>query len=265
MPAALSGQQAEAPPTPVRPVNAATLTDALTTVLNSLFITSPADELLGSESIQTVKREFAEAKRNEDKAELARVLVRLKDPNSEYYNFLEKLAIETLDSDTPGPLQYDPQGKELPQPAPVFLAWLLSRNLSPGPLFSSDAPQAVIQEAYRLRPRSIVLLGAGADPRAIPVLRRALLSHDFLIEQAGAAGLAEIHDEASIHYIIEAAERAPADAAAAVAGMLLYFDDPEAQQAVRRYVPELYVEAFRLVYHKGDTPLTVHTEAAPTQ
>ena len=265
LPAALPGQANMPPSTPARPVDATTLADAFHTACNYLFIVGPADEDSRFGSIPSLEKDFAQAKDAGSKAELARVLVRLRDPKPVYYDFLEKLAIQTLDNDAPGPLQFDAQGKQLPEPAPVFLAWLLSRNIAPGPFFSSDPPTAVIQQAYLLRPRSIVLLGAAADPRAIPTLRRALLSHDYLIEQAGAVGLAEIHDQASIRFIIEAAERAPADAARALAMGLLYFDDPEAQRAVQRYVPKEYVAIFQAFHKEGDTALTIHTEAAPPQ
>jgi hypothetical protein len=265
VPAALHGQATVLPPTPTRPVDATTLADALRTAINSSVGMMPADELSPSTSIASLEKEFAEIKEPGGKAEIARVIVRLHDPNSEYYEFLEKLAIQTLDSDTPGPLQFDAEGKQLPQPAPAFLAWLLSRNITPSPYFSSDPPTAVIEQGYLLRPRSILLLGGTADPRAIPVLRRALLSHDYLIEQAGAAGLAEVHDQASIRYIIEAAERAPADEATALASALLYFDDPEAQRAVDRYVPKEYIAMFRAYHQKGDTALTIHTEHAPPE
>jgi PBS lyase HEAT-like repeat len=59
-----------------------------------------------------------------------------------------------------------------------------------------------------------------------------------MIEIAAAEGLAELQDKESIPLIIQACERAPAEAAGVIAQSLVYFDDPEAQGAVDRYIPK---------------------------
>jgi hypothetical protein len=68
------------------------------------------------------------------------------------------------------------------------------------------------------------LLALTGDPRAIPVLRRGLLSPNYQIEIIAALGLADFVDKGSIPLIIiEACSKAPAEAAAAIAEALVYF------------------------------------------
>jgi HEAT repeat protein len=66
-----------------------------------------------------------------------------------------------------------------------------------------------------------------------------------MIEIAAAMGLAEIQDKDSIPLIIEACDRAPAEAASSIAEALVYFDDPEAQGAVGRYIRKDVAKALR--------------------
>src|SRR5260370_39289585 len=76
-----------------------------------------------------------------------------------------------------------------------------------------------------LAPGPVGLLALTGDPRAVPLLRRALWSPNYMIEIMGAMGLAKIQDKESIPWIIEACRRAPAEAAAVIAESLIYFDD----------------------------------------
>jgi hypothetical protein len=66
-----------------------------------------------------------------------------------------------------------------------------------------------------------------------------------MIEAAAAMGLAENHDDASVPTIIEACRRAPADAAAFIARVLVYFDDSRAQSAVDLYLPKDQAKIYR--------------------
>jgi HEAT repeat protein len=85
-------------------------------------------------------------------------------------------------------------------------------------------------------PAKLTYLANSRDPKAIPLLRQALSSADYFIQMHAALGLRELQDKASIPLIIEACQRAPADAAAAIARFsLAYFDDPQAQEAAKEF------------------------------
>jgi len=94
-------------------------------------------------------------------------------------------------------------------------------------------------------PGIVMMVGATDDPRALPLLRRALLSPNYQIEAAAAMGLAEMHDVKSVPLIISKCKQAPAEAGTAIAGSLVYFDDPQAQKAVDTYVPKEEAKALR--------------------
>ena len=97
-----------------------------------------------------------------------------------------------------------------------------------------------------LAPGPVGLLALTGDPRAIPILRRGLLSPNHMIGIVAATGLAEMQDRDSIPLIIQACKRAPADVAAVIAAeSLLYFDDPKAQSAVDEYVPKDAAKIYR--------------------
>lgn len=71
-----------------------------------------------------------------------------------------------------------------------------------------------------------------------------------------ASGLAELQDKDSIALIIEACERAPAEAARVIAESLVYFDDPDAQRAVDQYIPKERAKILRdAKAHGKKTPL----------
>ena len=83
------------------------------------------------------------------------------------------------------------------------------------------------------------------DPRAVPLLRQALSAPSYMMQTEAAYGLAAAQDGASIPLIIGACKRAPAEAASLIATSLAYFNDPEAQSAVDRYVPKDLAKALR--------------------
>jgi hypothetical protein len=90
-----------------------------------------------------------------------------------------------------------------------------------------------------------MFLALTADPRGIPLLRRALSSPNHMIAIFAALGLAEIHDDASIPMIIQACQKLPADAAVAMAESLVYFDGSDAQNAVDQFIPKDIAKVYR--------------------
>lgn len=179
------------------------------------------------EAIPTLKEQFTRVHNSLDKAQIASVLLSLGDKDEIYWDFLSKLATSIIDA--PDFWSYDSQGKLVPGPTPEFIAWAKSSKLSPAEM--GEWPQ------YWL-PGPVGALGLTGDSRAIPLLRQALSSPNHMIEAVAATGLAEMQDKDSIPFIVEACKKAPAEAAAAIAESLVYFDDADAQRAVDTYVPK---------------------------
>ena len=205
------------------------------------------------EAIPILKEQFVRNQNERDKTKIAQALVKLGDKDDTYWDFLVQLATPAVESDAPDFMSFDEQGKMVPGPSPAFLAWAQAHNISPESV-AKDGLSAVEEQVYGL-PGKVTLLGATGDRRAIPLLRRALLSPNHLIEAAAADGLAEIQDKESISYIVAACQRAPAEVASAIAEALVYFDDPQAQGAVDTYVPRERAKQLREGKAQGKTAL----------
>jgi len=174
-------------------------------------------------------------------------LVRLGDKDNGYWNYLESQAELAVDSDIPDAVFSESQGKWLDhQLSPELQAWAESHHV--------DANTAGIDSLYGF-PGKLLLLGETGDPRGIPLLKRALQARDYAIVMAASKGLAQIQDKDSIPLIIAACRRAPEGYASEIATSLVYFDDPEAQSAVDKYVPKPYAQAYRELRAQGRKPL----------
>ena len=197
------------------------------------------------EAIPSLKQQFVHADDPLLKAKVAAAIVRLGDKDDTYWDFLVKLATPALESDAPDFMRYDSQGKAESGPSPEFVAWADAHNL----------PQAgLLEESRYLLPGMVAILGWSRDPRAIPLLRQALLSRNYMIEIAAAMGLAEIGDKDSIPLIVDACRKAPADAAAVIAEKsLVYFDDNSAQSAVDQFIPKDIAKIYRDAKAHGNT------------
>ena len=195
------------------------------------------------EAIPILKEQFVRSQDPLKKAKIADALVRLGDKDDTYWDYLVQLVTPAIESDAPDFMSYDEQGKALPGPSPAFQAWAKVHNASP------DAEDSL----YWL-PGKVMMLGETGDPRAIPLLRQALLSPNHQIEAMAAQGLAEIQDKDSIPLIIEACQKAPAEAASAIADSLVYFDDPRAQGAVDTYIAKDTAKLLRDARAKGKKP-----------
>jgi hypothetical protein len=197
------------------------------------------------EAIPSLKQQFVHV--NDDpllKAKIAAAIVRLGDKDDTYWDFLVKLAKPALESDAPDFMSYDSQGKAVSGPSPEFVAWADAHSL----------PHAgLLEESRYLLPGKVAILGWSRDPRAIPLLQQALLSSNHMIEIAAAMGLAEIGDKDSIPLIVDACRKAPADAAAAIAQSLVYFDDNSAQSAVDQFIPKDIAKIYRDAKAHGNT------------
>lgn len=169
-----------------------------------------------------------------NKAHIASALIRLRGKDDRYWNYLVEQANLVLNSDPPFPSNTDSQGKSLP--SPEFDNWVKSHNLDPG---------LAAEDAMLVSPSYILLLAETGDPRAVPLLHRALLARNYLIQAYAASGLAKLQDRNSIPLIIQACKTDPPDASAAIAQSLLYFNDPKAQAAAEKYMTPEMLKAFR--------------------
>ena len=137
------------------------------------------------EAVPSLKQQFLLTDDPILKAKIAAAVVRLGDKDDTYWNFLVKQATPALESDAPNFMGYDAQGKAVAEPSPEFVAWADAHNL----------PHAGLLEESRYMLLGMVgMLGWSRDPRGIPLLRKALLSPNYMIEIAGAMGLAETGD-----------------------------------------------------------------------
>ncbi|MEO7029073.1 MAG: HEAT repeat domain-containing protein [Acidobacteriaceae bacterium] len=199
------------------------------------------------QAIPALEVQFARTTDLDTKAKIADGLVRLGDNDNTYWNFLLQQATLAVDSDLPAPFhdsQGNATGREL---SPEFKAWVQAHNV--------DVSTAVRSAIYDL-PGKVLQLGEAVDPRGIPLLRRALQSHNPMIVIMASKGLAQIQDKDSIPLIIDACRMAPKGYDGAIAeSSLVFFDDPQAQSAVDTYVPKQRAKIIRDARAHGMKPL----------
>jgi hypothetical protein len=207
--------------------------DAVEKVKQGHFDGTDVDHIVRSGAIQAIpslKEQFAQKHDNQTKGILASALVTLGDKEPVYWDFLVEQATEAIESDAPFPREFDAQGKMLRDHfSPAFLQWAKNHGLSPG-----DAGQVV---GYEL-PGKLILLAHTGDPRGVGLLRQALSSRNYVLAVIASKGLAQLRDKESIPMIIEAAQKAPSDVSPGIADALLYFDDPHAQDAAAKFIPD---------------------------
>lgn len=213
----------------------------------SIYFVEQIAQARAAQAVPMLEEKFVHTQNALDKAHIASALVRLGDKRDIYWDFLMKLATNAVESDAPNFVAFDSQGKSVPGPSPEFVVWADTHNLSHAGLG---------EEQTYLAPGPVGLLALTGDARAVPLLRRALLSPNYMIEILGAVGLAQIQDNDSIPLIIEACKKAPAEIAAAVAESLVYFDDAKAQSAVDQYIPKDTAKIYREGKAHGRKPLS---------
>lgn len=180
------------------------------------------------EAIPDLEKQFTLTSDPLDKAKIAQVLLFLGDRKDDYWDYLAALAKPAVESDAPDPGLYDAQGKSIQGLSEEFVRWVKLHNQSP-----DDAGAKAVYEW----PGIILLLGASEDPRALPLLRRALSSPNPLIASDAADGLAQMQDKSSVPLIIARCKKSRPDQADIIAEALVYFDDPDAQAAFKTFVP----------------------------
>ena len=218
----------------------------------SIYFVEQLAQAKASQAVPMLEAKFTHTKDVSDRAHVASALIRLGDKNDIYWEFLAKHAATAVESDAPDFMNFDPQAKTGAGPSPEFIAWAKAHNVPP------NGPNGTAAEdAMYWFPARVLLLGITGDRRAVPLLRKALLSPNHMIEIAAATGLAEIQDKDSIPFIIDACRKAPPAAAGPIAEPLIYFDDAEAQSAVDTYVSKERAKMLRESVAQGKkTPLS---------
>ena len=162
------------------------------------------------------------------KQHIAYSLVQMGEKDQTYWKFLFSQAQAAAENDAPFPHSFDSQGRSVPgQLAPQFIEWARVHNLSP-----SDAASDQIYSV----PGALILLAKTGDPRGRELLRRGLLSQNYVIQAMAARGLAKLQDKGSIPLIIQACQKAPQEPAEVIAWALVFFDDPQAQSAAEKFI-----------------------------
>jgi hypothetical protein len=202
----------------------------------SIYHVEQLAHLHATQAVPMLEQKFLRTQDPADKAHVASALVRLGADEEIYWDFLIQLATRAVENDAPNFYAYDAHGKTLSGPNPAFIAWADAHHLD---------HQGLLEQQMYLAPQPIIFLASTADPRGVPLLRRALSSPNHMIAIFAALGLAEIHDDASIPMIIQACQKLPADAAVAMAESLVYFDGSDAQNAVDQFIPKDKAKIYR--------------------
>lgn len=231
---AQSEQDQSNPPLPQKPKE--TINDVIERVKQGDFALADLENIARAGAVHAIpvlEQQFAAAQDATVKGKIAFALVRLGDKSDIYWNYLAEQASLVVASDMPDPNNFDSQGKVIAGPSAAFTAWAKAHKLT------TEAAETLYGDYLH----DLMFLGETGDPRAIPYLRQALLSPNFEFETVASLALTEeLQDKASIPLIIDACQRAPAEAARGMAIDLLRIDDPRARAGAEQYLPKDLVE-----------------------
>ena len=172
----------------------------------------------------------------EMKARIASELWKIGDRKPIYLDYLLKLASVAVES--PNPWKTDANGKmelkeDKPQFAPEFISWAHEHGFA-------DPPVAA---TYTL-PGYLLMAAETGDWQTDAIFRRGIASPSLLIVTMSAMGLAKLQDTDAIPLLISTCESRP-DAAPVIAfESLIFFDDPRAEAAARKYLPPYLLKIF---------------------
>jgi hypothetical protein len=193
----------------------------------------PLDDLLkrrDAAAAGELERRFAALTDKIQKQRIAVVLLSRRQADQPYFDYLANFARRAVTSGAPFPYTYDRQGKIVPgEYSAALLNWAASEKAEPG---------AAAAKAFQEYPMDVYLLGLSGDQRAIPILLQGLEATNFLVIYRSAWGLARLRHVPAVRPIIAAADRQPEAGAQLIARTLVLFNDPEAQAAADRLIPD---------------------------
>jgi len=180
-----------------------------------------------SKRIQTLFRSLDDGL---GKMKLASELMQLGVRDVEYFHYLAESAQKPIVRNVPFPMKFDKEGKFIRgEMNEAFLAWCGTQNV--------DAKTMASTLIYK-DPIPVLLLADSGDPRALPLLLRGLASPNFYVVAVAARGLGIIGDSHAIDPVVQAVLRAPEEMRSLIARELGYFEHPEAQAALERFIKD---------------------------
>ncbi len=183
-----------------------------------------------AEAIPALRALFGKTSDKRRKQMLAAMLVTLGVQDELYFKYLADFARRAVVSDMPSPLNVDDAGNSVPgEYSADFLSWCEATGVDPH--------QAAV-EALRTGPGDILMLGKTGDERAFELLLEGLGSPNPLVAANAAVGLGWIGDRRAIAPILASVDRQPGELALWFARALLLFENPEADAAARRLLPD---------------------------
>lgn len=188
------------------------------------------------ETVAILKENFVNTQDERRKAEIASALIGLGDKEDIYWDFLLRMATSLLEGEAAPAVKNDAQGKPIEGP-------------------SSENEWARQNAIFSKMLTFIEIVAETRDPRGVRVLQRALSSSNYQIQTFAAAGLVRAQDKDSIPLIIDACKNASPNVASSIAHALVYFDDPQAQSAVERYLSKEDAKSARAEKAEGIGPL----------
>ncbi len=199
-----------------------------------------------------LQEQFKQTQNFAQKAQIANAIVKLKDNDDTYWNYLAQRATVAVESDVPSPWVYNVH--DTATSAQGLAKWAQAHRI--------DLP-AAMENAQTWYPGSLMILSDTGDARAVPILEKGLLSANSLIELEAAMGLAFLHDESAVPLIVQAVQRAPKDLAPDLAESLVFFDDPVAQSTVDAWLGKDRAKALRQRRAAGENALGLPPSQMP--
>jgi hypothetical protein len=187
-----------------------------------------------AETVAILKKDFVNTQDERRKAEIASALIGLGDKENIYWDFLLRQTTSLLEGEASA-AKNDSQGRPIEGP-------------------SSEEAWAKQDRDYNEMLTFVETVAETRDPRGVRLLRRALSSPNF--QEIAAAGLVRARDTDSIPLIIDLCKNASPEVASAIAdNVLVYFDDPRAQNAVDQYLSKDAAKFAREQKAEGVGPL----------
>ncbi len=164
------------------------------------------------------------------KMKFASKLLRLGVKGEEYFRYLADLAQVAIEREVPFPMKFDEKGKFVRgQMSKAFVAWCVDHQVEPGEML-----EIIVYKD----PVPVLWLAESGDSHALPLLLRGLAAPNLYVRLHAAHGLGLIGDARAIAPLIQAINQLPEDFRQAMTNYLAYFDHPEAQAALARFIQD---------------------------
>ena len=182
-----------------------------------------------TKALSVLKEAFAAGGPKQQMTETALALTRLDPDDRKPLDFLIAPVNQMIEEDGPYPYAYSESGRHTRTFAPEFLEWCAKKEVDP-----TQEARSIVEAGQA----DLAMLLSTWDRRTIPVLMEALEVKNYLIVAIAAMGLATFQHADAVSPIIDACQRAPADAAKNIARALAMFDNEIAIEEARRFIQD---------------------------